>query len=104
MLYFIISIISVLSFQIDFLLLCIHEIKMNQYMRLKQSDGAGQFCCNKIAAGITALGWPFSVFCEGLADGMQKLISKMEGGLSLWSNWIFILIFRHDTLKEAYEN
>lgn len=88
MLYFIISVTSALSFQIDFLLLYIHEIKMNQYKRLKQSDGAGQFCCNKIAAGITVLGWHLPVFCEGLADGMQKLISKTEGGLCLCSDWI----------------
>lgn len=41
---------------------------MNQCMRLKGSDGAGQFCCKKITAGINAAGWPLPVFCERLAD------------------------------------
>lgn len=44
---------------------------MNQCKRLKQSDGAGQFCCNKIAADITVLGWLLPIFCERLADGTQ---------------------------------
>lgn len=78
---------------------------MSQCKRLKQSAGSGQFCCNKIAAGITVLGWPLPIFCERLADGTQLEVDlRTEEGVSLCSSvlgWIFIFIYKLGYLERS---